>query len=450
MYQRVRAYVEKHHMLNKQDKVIAGVSGGADSICLLFMLLELKKELGFSLVAVHVHHGLRGKSADEDEAYVRKVCAKQNVELFVFHENVDLYAKQKGYTQEEAGREIRRQIFQKVCTEQKGTKIALAHHENDNVETFLWNLCRGTGFSGLSGIQPVAAEYIRPLLCLKREEIEKYLSEKGISYCTDETNLTEEYTRNRIRNRVIPYLEEHVNTQTVAHIADVIENIRGFHEYIEKEVEKYVKSCVFSQDGKWILDKKKFTEVPEIFQKNVIYEFLALAAGRKKDLEAVHVQMLMELLDRQVGKKCDLPYELKAVRIYEGMELAVKTLEEPKEKEPDVQIRRFDRTPEMVTFPEKTYTKWFDYDIIKRTVKIRHREFGDYIIIDKNGKSQKLKQYFINEKIPQEVRNKIWLVADGQQIMWIVGYRQNQAYQITDQTKKILEISFDEKDMRFL
>ena len=115
MYQRVRAYVEKHHMLNKQDKVIAGVSGGADSICLLFMLLELKKELGFSLVAVHVHHGLRGKSADEDEAYVRKVCAKQNVELFVFHENVDLYAKQKGYTQEEAGREIRRQIFQKVC-----------------------------------------------------------------------------------------------------------------------------------------------------------------------------------------------------------------------------------------------------------------------------------------------------------------------------------------------
>ena len=105
-------------------------------------------------------------------------------------------------------------------------------------------------------------------------------------------------------------------------------------------------------------------------------------------------------------------------------------------------MKVFDRTPEMVTFPEKTYTKWFDYDIIKRTVEIRHREPGDYIVINKEGKTQKLKQYFINEKIPQKEREQLWLVADGDQIMWIVGYRQSQAYQITDQTKRILEIRF--------
>ena len=137
--------------------------------------------------------------------------------------------------------------YEKILKEEKGTKIALAHHKNDNVETFLWNLCRGTGLKGLGGILPVAGEYIRPLLCLKREEIECYLWEKEISYCIDETNLENDYTRNRIRNQMIPYMEENLNVQTVNHIADTIENIRLFNEYINKEVEKYVKSDNFTQ-----------------------------------------------------------------------------------------------------------------------------------------------------------------------------------------------------------
>ena len=449
MYQRVRAYVEKHNMLKKQDKVIVGVSGGADSICLLFMLLELGKELDFSIVAVHVNHGLRG-AAEADEMYVREMCREQNVELLVFRENVNEYARLNGCTEEEAGREVRRGIFEKVCLEKRGTKIALAHHENDNVETFLWNLCRGTGFAGLSGIQPVAGKYIHPLLCLKRREIEQYLKDAKIAYCTDETNLADDYTRNRIRNHVIPYLEEHVNRQSASHMAEVIENIRTFHEYMKVEVEKYVKSCVSFKSGKWILDKKEYDDVPEVFRKNVLYEFLAMAAGKKKDLEASHVQILKGLLDKQTGRKGDLPYGLCAMRTYEGLELISKAEETVLEEEPNMQIRVFERTCEMVTFPEKNYTKWFDYDIIKRTVKIRHRESGDYIVIDKNGRTQKLKQYFINNKIPQDLRDKIWLVADGNQIMWIVGYRQNQAYQITDQTTKIMEISFKEEDIRLM
>jgi len=450
MYQKVRAYVKKHHMLCEQDKVILGVSGGADSICLLFMLLELQKELGFSMAAVHVHHGIRGESADADEKYVQKICRQHKIELYSFHENVKEYAKKNGLTEEEAGRNVRRLAFQKICKEQKGTKIALAHHKNDNVETFLWNLCRGTGLKGMGGILPVSREYIRPLLCLKREEIETYLRENHIEYCIDKTNFQDDYTRNRIRNQVIPYLEKEINIQTVNHMAEAIENIRIFNEYIEKEVEKYVRSCVLYGNDKCVIDKREYENIPEVFRKNIIHESIAQMAGRKKDIEACHIQSVEELLDKQVGKKVDLPYGIQAVRIYEGVELGVckeksKADESIQESLPEVKIRVFDRTPEMATFPEKPYTKWFDYDIIKCTVKIRHRESGDYIVIDKNGRTQKLKQYFINEKIPQNIRDQIWLVADGQEIMWIVGYRQSKGYQITEKTTKIMEICFEGK-----
>ena len=203
MYKKVREYIRAWQMLGAKDKVIAGVSGGADSICLLFMLLMLKSEIGFEIAAVHIHHGLREGTADRDEAYVRDVCEKENVELFVYHENVKDYAKEHRLTLEEAGRKVRRDCFVKVMRQQGGTCIALAHHKNDNAETVLWNLCRGAGLKGMGGISPKNGVWIRPLLCLERIEIESYLEKRGISYCTDETNLEEGYTRNRIRNRVL-------------------------------------------------------------------------------------------------------------------------------------------------------------------------------------------------------------------------------------------------------
>ena len=226
MYQRVKEYIQRYHMLEKEDKVVTGVSGGADSICLLFMLIELQKELGFSIVAVHVHHGLREGTADADAAYVQKVCREQGIDLRIFREDVKKYAKKNKLTLEEAGRNVRRMRFGQVLEESGGTKIALAHHQNDNAETLIWNLCRGCGLKGMGGIAPVDGVYVRPLLCLKRKEIESYLAERGISYCTDETNLEDDYTRNRIRSHVIPYLEEQINQQTVEHMADTMELMR--------------------------------------------------------------------------------------------------------------------------------------------------------------------------------------------------------------------------------
>ena len=172
-------------------------------------------------------------------------------------------------------------------------------------------------------------------------------------------------------------------------------------------------------------------------------------AEHRKDIEKVHVQMVEELFDRQTGRQVILPYEMTAQRCYEGVRI-FRGVSKDVKKEHKTQIRVFERTPETSAFPKKAYTKWFDYDIIENTVKIRHKQPGDYITIGKNGGTQSLKKYFTNAKVPREEREKIWLAADGSHILWIIGYRQNQAYQVTDKTRRILEIKFNggEKDGR--
>ncbi len=448
MYERVRAYVKKYHMLQEKDHVIAGVSGGADSVCLLFMLVKLQKEMRFGLTVVHIHHGLRGESADADENYVRALCEKLDVELLAFHEDVGRYAKEQKLTLEEAGRNVRRHIFEEVCHRKNGTRIALAHHQNDNAETLLWNLSRGCGLKGIGGISPVDGKYIRPLLGVRRQEIEEYLKENNIDYCTDETNLEDHYTRNRLRNHVIPYLEREINPRAVSHMADTMEQMRTVWAFMEEEVEKCRKYCVKPKqdkaDGVVILEEG-FRSVNETVRTFLIHELLCETAGRKKDIEQIHVKLVEELMEHQTGRKIMLPYEMTGERCYEGIWLhKVKDKEKSGENsKPPVQMRILERTPQTSVFPKKTYTKWFDYDIIKSTVKIRHKQPGDYITIDKNGSTQSLKKYFVNVKVPREDREKIWLAADGSHILWIIGYRQNQAYQITDKTRRILEIEFN-------
>ena len=444
MYQKVKAYVKKWHMLQKEDSVIAGISGGADSVCLLFMLLKLQKELGFALMAVHVNHGIRGAEAERDEAYVKRLCRQWNVRLKVYRENVPAYAKEHGMTEEEAGRDIRRTCFCKVLKEWGGTKIALAHHENDNVETLLWNLCRGTGIRGLGGIAPVNDVWIRPLLCVKRREIESYLKKRGISYCTDTTNADRRYMRNRIRMDVIPYLEDCVNTESVSHMGKTMERMYELEQYILEEVGQYKESCTGWKNGRRIIRQTEYTKIPKALRDNVLHAILCETAGRRKDIEEVHVQMLRDLFTKQVGKRIDLPYGVTAIRTYEGVRFE-KNIPEASyagDENELFSIRVFDRESGNVTFPEKIYTKWFDYDIIKNTVKIRHRIAGDSIVINRYGGRKKLKQYFTDQKIPQEDRDKIWIAADGDEVLWIVGYRQSQKYQITEKTTKILEIQY--------
>ena len=459
-------------MLTCGDRVIAGVSGGADSVCLFLMLLELRKKIEFDLIAVHVHHGLRGEAADQDQRFVEALCEQHRIPLEIFRVNLESIAKKRKQSLEEAGRMVRREAFDSVCKKYGGNKIALAHHQNDNAETLLWNLSRGTGLDGLGGIRPVNGEFIRPLLCMNRKEIEEYLAKRKQSYCIDETNAGTDYTRNKLRHLVLPILEEQVNSAAVRHMNETMEQIWELQEYMQEQVEAAYQECVQEHFEKacWIqIQQKSFETFPELIKKMVIRKGMEQVGGKKRDLSHKHVDVMMELMNKQVGRTLDLPYEMYAKRNYEGIRLEKRrTYLSGEEKKAGIiqecmaelnipgetilvdrnlklrcKILEKPKNLSIKDIPQKIYTKWFDYGIIKSSLYIRTRQAGDTIVIDEKGHQKKLKNWFVDEKIPKEVRDSQLLLAENNEILWVLGHRMSQAYQVKQSTKWILQIEVE-------
>ena len=469
---RIEKFIQKYHMLTCGDRVIAGVSGGADSVCLFLMLLELREKIGFDLIVVHVHHGLRGEAADQDQQFVEALCEQHRIPLEIFRVNLESIAKKRKQSLEEAGRMVRREAFDSVCKKYGGNKIALAHHQNDNAETLLWNLSRGTGLDGLGGIRPVNGKFIRPLLCMNRKEIEEYLAKRKQSYCIDETNAGTDYTRNKLRHLVLPILEEQVNSAAVRHMNETMEQIWELQEYMQEQVEAAYQECVQEHFEKacWIqIQQKSFETFPELIKKMVIRKGMEQVGGKKRDLSHKHVDVMMELMNKQVGRTLDLPYEMHAKRNYEGIRLEKqRTYSFGEEKKAEImqecmaelnipgetiladrnlklrcKILEKPKNLSIKDIPQKIYTKWFDYGIIKSSLYIRTRQAGDIIVIDEKGHQKKLKNWFVDEKIPKEVRDSQLLLAENNEILWVLGHRMSQAYQVKQSTKWILQIEVE-------
>lgn len=472
MQKKVETYILQLNMIERGDKVLAGVSGGGDSMALLFLLNALQTKIGFSLQAVHVNHGLRGEEAQKDQKLVEETCSRLDICCRSFFYPVDEIAKERKMGTEEAGRMVRQETFA-LCAKQWGgnVKIALAHHQNDLAETMLHNLARGTGLMGLTGIRPVQGDYIRPLLCVQRKEIEKYLEEEEIPFRTDSSNFSQDYTRNRIRHQILRTMEEQINPETVSHMAHTAAQALLAEEYFRSEAGRHLKLCSrMAGNKREILFREGFLELPEILQNYVVKLAIEAAAKARKDLTGEHVLSVCQLKDRQVGKMVCLPYGILARRTYEGIEI----LRKEKDQEPDMGAEKeqnrywmsngvWCRTLEipghcrhaggllearLISYnknqqiPEKTYTKWLDYDKIENTLEIRTRREGDYYILDEQGRQKKLNRYFIDEKIPREYRDRVLLVTDGSQILWMPGGRIGARYKISDTTRQVLELKY--------
>ena len=446
MIRKTKQFLEQQHMAMPGEKIVLGLSGGADSVCLFHIL----RQLGYSLEAVHVNHGIRGAQADRDEQFVRMLCEGYKIPFHSFYFDVPAISKEKHLSLEEAGRMVRRQAFEEVLEKTKAKHIALAHHGNDQAETFLFHLSRGTGVKGLSSMKPVENEFIRPLLWAKRTEIEQYVQEMGYEFVEDATNALLEYTRNKIRHQMMPLFEE-INPKSVSHILGAAEKLEAVSAYIDREAEKVWRlSAVVDEQEVQIL-KSVFMQADNVLQIPVLQKAVEYLTGSLVNITEEHLQKLLKLFSMQTGKELHLPGGLTAMRTYEGIRMffreeieVSKPLEITGEGSFVFGGRTFvvtvENWDERKIFPIKNYTKCFDYDKIKKGLFLRTRESGDYLQINQNHGRKSLQDYMVNEKIPKEERQKIVLLAEDSHILWVVGKRISEYYKVTNETKKVLRV----------
>lgn len=449
MMKKVLNFVNENRLFEYGDKVILGVSGGADSVCMLHMLCGLKEQLGITLQAVHVNHGIRGEEAHRDEIFVKELCRKFDVPCKVYHLDIPAVAKKKKMSEEEAGRQARYEIFENLAIEIGAEKIAVAHNLNDNSETVLFHLFRGSGLKGLMGIPVKRDKIVRPILCLSRQEIEDYLNRNHLSYCTDSTNNETDYSRNKLRLEILPYIKDNINSRAEYNIVNAAENLREAYTYIESQAEAAYQQCV--ADNVLLNCARK---LPGVILKEVIRKWILFNTGKLKDITAGHVDMVVNLLYKTVSKKIELPYSLTLEKTYEGVRAAKqRALKEKTEKiiYEDGEIRHvenfsisMENKADKEHIPDLLYTKWFDCDKINK-LTLRNRQPGDYLVVDDQGSRKKLKDYFIDMKIPRENRDEVLLLADGSHIVWVVGYRISQFYKISGNTKDIIKITYDKE-----
>lgn len=461
MENKVLNYINANKMVKAGETVVIGVSGGADSVCLLHIMLKHRESLGIKLLVVHVHHGIRGESADRDAYFVKELCERNNIPFFLYKYNVPTLAKERGMSTEEAGRYARYEAFEK-CISENGvenlSKIAVAHNKDDLAETVLLNLFRGAGIKGLKGIVPVRDKIIRPVLCLDRREIEEYLDNNNIIFITDESNLTEDYTRNKIRLNILPQIKSAINEKAVSHIENTAYNLALIDDYMESQCKlEYERLVIKRNDGIHI--SEEFVKLHKAMQGQLIKNCLYEVAEKSKDISTVHINSVVDLFPLKVGKCVNLPYGMVAKKEYEGVHIFITKDNNIHKKNHSCEVNILsegeytfnsgnvegalsiikDKYNESI-FEEKIYTKWIQCDIMKFNLQLRTRRAGDYIIIDGKGSKKKLKDYFIDLKIPRDERDDILLLANGNEIIWIIGYRLNWNYKVTNDVQGIYRL----------
>lgn len=462
---KIRDYVINNDIIEKGDRIVVGVSGGADSVCLLHWLNSAKEDFGLSIHAVHVHHGIRGAEADEDMRFTEELCASLGVPCDVRKYNVPEYAKEHNMTVEEAGRLLRYRAFEEVRQEYGYDRTAVAHHQDDSVETILFNLVRGTGAKGLRGIAPVSENVVRPLLSLSRAEIEEYLKENNISWRNDSSNRDEEYSRNKIRNTVIPALKE-INERAVSHILESSVIIGDMYRYVLTEANKCFFDIAQVNEDEVILPVKELLSEEPVIRREVIRLAIDGLVHTLKDITAKHIYSIELMLFGHSGRFQMLPYGIMVVREQAGLKLYREDASAEEKREEQLQEIQVDVShagvyelpfgqgsfstellPENAEVfnkntlknMENMYTKRMDCDKIKGTLLLRTRRSGDYLVVNSGQSHKKLKEYFIEQKIPVTQRDKVLLLADGSHVLWVLGYRMSDGCKITEETTRQIE-----------
>ena len=307
MKNKVLKTIQKYTLIENGDILVLGVSGGPDSITMLDILNEIKNDdkinLNFEIIVCHINHMIR-EEANEDEEYVKKYCNKKNIQFYSESIDVKKLANNNKTGVEETGRTVRYEFFNEICKKTNANKIAIAHNKNDKIETIVMNVIRGTGISGLKGIEAKRGKYIRPLIECERFEIENYCEQNKLNPRIDKTNFDNEYTRNKIRNVVIPYIKKEFNPNIIETIDRLSDVVNKEDLYIEEQMKKEYKNILQEErNGQIVLNLKKFNNQEKVIKARLVLYTITRLLGNCKGIEKIHIEDIIKLCSNNIGNK---------------------------------------------------------------------------------------------------------------------------------------------------
>jgi len=464
LLRKVSLWAAENNVLKAGTLVLVGVSGGADSVCLLHVLYSLGKINGFSVTAVHMNHMLRAEESMQDEEFVQNICEQWGIPLKIYRRDVKAYSSEKRCSLEEAGRILRYDLFHEVRNELNAQYIAVAHHKEDQAETVFLNLLRGSGINGICGMEEIQGCIIRPLLKTEKNEIYEYLSCNNLKFRTDSSNFNNVYIRNVIRNRIFPEIVRQTGIPVTHSLVRTAGILKADRDFLERLAEENYKSIMISKSENSIeLDRNKLTGLDCAISGRIIRIAWEAVTGSRKCLESKHVKAALELAAKTgQNKEIDFPQRIVFKAEYERVYIMKKEETEAsvplyikvqvpsdiflKERNIKAVFRVFSVNEYEKKFGsfektgEKSLVQIFDYDTITEGINIRYRLPGDIFAPYGGPGKKKLKDFFIDKKVPRHKRDEMLLVAAGREIIWVVGLRTSEKHKVTRFTKNILYV----------
>ncbi len=475
MISKVLDTISRYGLLKEGDKVLAAVSGGPDSACLLHALHALSSRLRIEISAVHVNHLLRGEESDADEEFVREFCRSMGIRLFSERRDVSRYASDAGISVEEAGREIRYGIFDEIANKHGLNKIAVAHNKDDQAETVIMHIIRGTGLDGLAGMPYKRGRVIRPLLDVRRSEIEEYCKHNAIAARIDSSNMERDYMRNRIRLDLIPYIDRLFGVDVSDRVSSMSLLLNEDRKFIMDSASVFYDKIADEIAGKVSIDIAGLAKCHPSLRRHIIRMALERAAGSLKGIFSSHIEAVLALaLKGRTGTSVNLPGGIRPYISYG--EIVFEKIAPEKNRSQDKVL--FDKavaipgTTDMDEFgvsldasvidltrfgevcmklSDLSPQQYFDYDSLvgygcpDDVPRVRRRMQGDHFTPVGSKYGKKLKKYFIDEKFPRFERDMIPLVAKGNEIVWIIGHKISDKFKVTENTKKVLKLEIIRK-----
>lgn len=447
LIERTAETIKKHSMLSGGETVLVGLSGGPDSVCLITVLHALAPDLDLKLHAVYVDHGLRPEETPEEIEFASDLCLKLGVPFGVRRIDPKPHAGKHGLSLQDAARTLRYEALEEAAAEAGAGAIAVGHNLDDQVETFMMHVLRGSGPRGLSGIPPVRDNIIRPLIEIERKEIEEFLDSEGISYITDPSNLKHDYLRNRLRADIMPVLKK-INPSIPETLARTTEILRDEDRYLELQVTKTLMKLITRMSDASI---ELFLVPLENLDRVILRRVLRRAVDATEGLRGIsfrHIEDIMHLIkEGSAGDRLYLPRDVRVIKKYSTLLLT----SEPPQKlgtygigpGEEVALREAGLVL-TATLEEKapaitdSDTAVLDADKLEFPLELRARRDGDYFCPEGFGKRKKLQDYFVDEKVPRDERDTVPIVTSGDDIVWVAGMRADDRYVAGGSTKRFL------------